>query len=642
MPYHRGMRRLLHLMVLFTAVLLVGPAAAAVGAAPVGAVGALGSSGQGADGDREQLEALYITSGLTWPDITEADAPNLTCFARSSSAGTVALTSDSVMTTKRQGWTSLATGRRAPVGPQPSPTPQQTKAGVPIRDLGSVANGPGVTDAQRRASIRAIDAEFEKQAGRCGGITTTTPPHRPAIAVASIGMTDPPADRADAAEEQRDTFNLEVPLNLQVVMDSRWATNRSLTSTSTRQQGLVTNLDLAEDSVRAVEPLGTDSSRDHAEALTLTARAMDDLTPILVAVIGVIALVGAVLAALGRTTAVLTFGLLAVAAGLTTSTVPWPLSPWPAATVLGYILVVATVGLVVVEVSVRRLLPRLASAQGRGRRVLTVRGLDAAAAGAVLAGVILLDSLTGSRLQLASLLGNQPLYGGRFYGMSNHLTAFVLAGWAMGLIALLHAAPQLSRLVRTLVVGVSGLVVLVVSAAPQFGADAGSSLIFGPVLLLAVMAAWGVRLRPVHVLVAGAAGAVLLAAVAALDASRGAGARTHLGDFAALLVEDPSAAASMVVSRTVRMLEPLWLYPVVAVPGMLIIVALTVLAVTSRRVSAWDAQAPLGRALRTSAVLGAWIGALTNDTGLALLAAAFAVGTLIQLALLPRVSGKGR
>ncbi|MBB3023108.1 hypothetical protein FHX50_001393, partial [Helcobacillus massiliensis] len=34
MPYHRGMRRLLHLMVLFTAVLLVGPAAAAVGAAP--------------------------------------------------------------------------------------------------------------------------------------------------------------------------------------------------------------------------------------------------------------------------------------------------------------------------------------------------------------------------------------------------------------------------------------------------------------------------------------------------------------------------------------------------------------------------------------------------------------------------------
>ena len=59
-----------------------------------------------------------------------------------------------------------------------------------------------------------------------------------------------------------------------------------------------------------------------------------------------------------------------------------------------------------------------------------------AAMSAITAGVIGIDLLTGSRLQISSIFGLQPLVGGRFYGMGN--VAFALYAAA---VLLLCAAP---------------------------------------------------------------------------------------------------------------------------------------------------------------------------------------------------------
>lgn len=610
------------------------------------------------------LDALFITSGFTWADIDPEVTPNLHCFAQRSGLGAISLTSGSVMTTKRQGVQSLQTGARAEplsTAPAAGESPDSANAsgttgtaevhGVPVVDLGSVDNRPGAATAQRDASLRAIDAAFEQYAGPCGGAGSSKE-----FMLASVGIADPPPAEAVAAENERDTFDLYAPLELQVLMDSR-SPGQLLTSGATRQPGLVTNLDLTPTLAAAGGQTSPDSAigspimsadaddpRAHVVALSAQAVLIDEFTPPAVAVIALLTLTGAALLAFsllrGRQPATLllasrpstqlrgrqpvaaavgnglvTIAFSMVSAGFIISVIPWAVSSAPAVLFAAGILV-GGVGFAVI--------PWLLVRQP---------GLRPAAAAGVLGAVILIDSLTGSRLQLTSLLGNQPLYGGRFYGISNHLAGILLAAWIMGLIALLAARPHMRPWARVSVTGVSGLVVLVIAALPRFGADAGSSLLFGPVLLLAVIAVSGLRVRAWHLAAAIASGVVLVGAVGAADYLRGPGEWTHLGLFVSTLLNDPAAALGQQADRVRRMLEPLWLMPFLAVPVLLAIIAITVLALRSPALRAWDTRVPGARGLRAAGMIGAWIGALTNDTGLVLLTAAYVLGTIIQLAL---------
>jgi len=108
--------------------------------------------------------------------------------------------------------------------------------------------------------------------------------------------------------------------------------------------------------------------------------------------------------------------------------------------------------------------------------------------------VLAVDVMNGSRLQLSSLLGLNPIVGGRFFGMGN--VAFALFMTAAFLVAIAAS----SRLVRAghppvaaLAVGLIGLVAVVVDAAPMWGSDVGGPPALVPGLAILILSIAQVR-----------------------------------------------------------------------------------------------------------------------------------------------------
>lgn len=599
-----------------------------------------------------QVHTVYVTSGLTWGDITKEDTPALWCFATNSGAAGLALSSESVMPTKRQGLETLATGSRTPAlgstgSAEEAGTPggkawsdarsALDEAGISLVDLGDVTTGDGVSRIDHERSVRMIDAAFAEHAGECGERN---------IALASVGSLNPSPERAYKVEHTRGYDSLPTPLNLQVYIDSRWG-SAFLTSPSTRQVGVVMNLDLAasflgKDQVgmgRAVvaTPAEHGTHLAHAHELTFASRTTEDsLAPLLGAIVVILLISGALARRVPAARNVANVSILAVPVGYTSSILPLstlvnlgvhPLLAIAAWTIIG----TAALG-AGLTFGVRFLASALPE---HSRRLLTP-----ALAALMTAGAILLDAALGSHASFTSLLGNQPIYGGRFYGLSNHITGITLAAWALGVGMLIHALPTFTAgrragLARVTLVAATGLIVGLCSIAPGMGADAGSALIYAPVTLVACLALSGIRLRPWHVLAALAAGTGVFALAGALDYMRPASSRTHLGEFVATLVDTGSLAGAaaqfwaVFSDRTMRMLEPLTLYsPLLMAPPVLAAIALTYGAVRRGRLAH---ELPHLYAIRLAAIAGAWIGALTNDTGLVLVGLAYVVGLALSL-----------
>lgn len=598
------------------------------------------------------VHTVFVTSGLTWNDITKEDTPALWCFAENSGTAGLALSSESVMPTKRQGLATLATGTRTPAlthastnGASGTPgevelsdaTSALAEAGISLVDLGDVATGRGASRLEHERSVRDIDAAFAKHAGDCG---------ERGVALASVGSLNPsPADTYEV-EHTRGYDALPTPLNLQVYIDSRWGP-AFLTSPSTRQVGVVMNLDLAA-SFTGTEQLGigraavgTPTTKGtqlaHAREVTFASRTTEDsLAPLLGAIVAILLISGALARRVPAARNVANVSILAIPVGYTSSILPLstfvnlgvhPLLAIAAWTIIG----TAALG-AGLTFGVRLLASALPD---RSRRLLTP-----ALAALMTAGAILLDAALGSHASFTSLLGNQPIYGGRFYGLSNHITGITLAAWALGVGMLIHALPTFTAgrragLARVTLVAATGLIVGLCSIAPGMGADAGSALIYAPVTLVACLALSGIRLRPWHVLAALAAGTGVFALAGALDYMRPASSRTHLGEFVATLVDTGSLAGAaaqfwaVFSDRTMRMLEPLTLYsPLLMAPPVLAAIALTYGAVRRGRLAH---ELPHLYAIRLAAIAGAWIGALTNDTGLVLVGLAYVVGLALSL-----------
>ncbi len=143
----------------------------------------------------------------------------------------------------------------------------------------------------------------------------------------------------------------------------------------------------------------------------------------------------------------------------------------------------------------------------------------------VLAG----DVLLGSGLQLASVFGQNPVVGGRFYGLGN--TSFALYGLAVLVVVGWVAASGRSRRASAGLALVVLAAALAVEALPSLGADFGGppGLLLGGLLVIASAA--GVRLTWGRVVLAVVGAGLLASLVAVLDWLRPAGSRTHLGEF---------------------------------------------------------------------------------------------------------------
>jgi hypothetical protein len=216
------------------------------------------------------------------------------------------------------------------------------------------------------------------------------------------------------------------------------------------------------------------------------------------------------------------------------------------------------------------------------------------------------DVLTGSTLQLASIFGQNPTVGGRFYGLGN--TTFALYGLAT--LVVVEWVGSSRRLSRPWSVSLGALVLLAtlaLEAHPSLGADFGGppGLLLGGVVVLTSVA--GVRLTPWRATVAVLAAGGLTLAVAVFDWLRPPGARTHLGAFVQTVLD--GGAADVVSRKLAQNLQNLGSPPLVAIA-----LATAVLAVVLWRTS-WAPGEHGAVIVRAAAVMSA-VGFAVNDSGL--------------------------
>lgn len=155
------------------------------------------------------------------------------------------------------------------------------------------------------------------------------------------------------------------------------------------------------------------------------------------------------------------------------------------------------------------------------------------------------DLLSGSRLQLSSLIGYSPVGAGRFYGIGN--LAFAVLATSALLLAGQVGAKQGARGIW--LAAFIGAVTIVADGASPFGADFGGVLALIPAfgVLLSMLA--GRRVTWPRMLAVGGAAVAAATGVGLLDAMRPPEAQTHIGRFVGRLVKDGPGAVQEVVLR---------------------------------------------------------------------------------------------
>jgi len=300
---------------------------------------------------------------------------------------------------------------------------------------------------------------------------------------------------------------------------------------------------------------------------------------------------------------------LVVAAALPVATFLAMLLPWWRAPASGVVLVAVTGAWTALVGAVALRGPWGRSATGPSTAVATVTLV-----------VLLVDVAAGSRLQISSPLGLNPVVGGRFYGVGN--VTFALIAAALFLVVTSVATRLRERpAVAAGAVTLLGLVVLAVDAAPQWGADAGGPPALVPGLAVLGLAALGVRVTWRRALLVGGVTVAVVLVISLLDWSRGPGARSHLGRFVQTLLD--GGGGDVIVRKLQQNLDTLTGTSIFAyaVPVVLVLTWWSLLrpaSVVARPVDPLLRRVPLLRAGLLGLTLTVTVGLLVNDTGVAI------------------------
>lgn len=241
-------------------------------------------------------------------------------------------------------------------------------------------------------------------------------------------------------------------------------------------------------------------------------------------------------------------------------------------------------------------------------------GRPALVVAAVTAGVLAMDAVTGTTLQIDSMLGYNPLVAGRFIGFGN-LAFAVFATASLFAVAAVAGAFR-HRRAGAVLVGLAGSATLAVDGAPGWGADFGGVLTLAPAFVVLALLTAGAAVRPVRLLLAGAAGAVVALGIGLLDAMRPPQSRSHFGRFVAGL-GDGSAIAT--VLRKLEANLDLLLSGPHTIGALTLTAAVSVWLVrTPTSLSALYARASWLRPALLSTTAMAWTAFATNDSGVAI------------------------
>ncbi|WP_030919946.1 hypothetical protein [Streptosporangium amethystogenes] len=257
---------------------------------------------------------------------------------------------------------------------------------------------------------------------------------------------------------------------------------------------------------------------------------------------------------------------------------------------------------------------------------------------AVLAG----DLLTGTTLQLNSVMGYSAVVGARYYGLGN--IPFALFATSV----LLLAATIAHRLTRgghtgaaVAVVAVLGGFAMILGGWPGVGSDFGGVIAFVPGIAVTALLIAGRRVSIVKLGAFCVAGGVTVMGIAYLDYLRPPAFQTHLGRFVGQVL---TGEATEVIGRKLgamlgTLLNPNLMPVVIAALAFLVYALLRPEQATAGVLPAAFAHSPALRAGLIGTLVSGVVGMLVNDSGAAVLSMALALAVPLTLSVGIRTLG---
>lgn len=232
------------------------------------------------------------------------------------------------------------------------------------------------------------------------------------------------------------------------------------------------------------------------------------------------------------------------------------------------------------------------------------------------------DVMFGSHLQISSLMGLQPVVGGRFYGMGN--VTFALFGTAALLLCIAVSSHFVRRGMPRAAAAAAlaiGLAAVVVDGYPGWGADGGGPPALLPGVVYLVLAILGIRMtwRRGAMLAGGTIALFLL--VGFLDSLRGTENQSHLGRFFQSIFK--GTAGDIIVRKLQQNIDILFgNYPL----ALLVPIALVFVIVILARPTSWGSRSlqrsyeavPTLRPGLIALLITLTIGFAINDSGVAI------------------------
>ncbi|MBB5776154.1 hypothetical protein [Nonomuraea jabiensis] len=310
-----------------------------------------------------------------------------------------------------------------------------------------------------------------------------------------------------------------------------------------------------------------------------------------------------------------------------------PVSTFLAQLVPWWTLPVPMLSVIVTIVAIAGLLTALAFAGPWRAHVLGPLTVVAA----VTSLALLIDVMSGSRLQVNAVTGYEPVTGGRFYGFSNIAFAVYATGTILGLagVAQWLLSRGVSRVVVVAACALYGGLAVFADGWPSWGADFGGvpAFVIGLAVFLILLS--GKRVSLLRLLLVGLMGAVLVGALSVFDWLRPDSQRTHLGNFVQQIIDGQAwTVVGRKFSAMIGVTVGNWSLTLLS------LVALAFLFLILDRPSRWGASA-LGQAYRLAPTLRAglfgaltcaFVGFLMNDSGIAIPAMALTVAVPLTLA----------
>ena len=250
-------------------------------------------------------------------------------------------------------------------------------------------------------------------------------------------------------------------------------------------------------------------------------------------------------------------------------------------------------------------------------------------AGIATALVLGIDQLAGATLSLSSIFSYSPLIGFRFFGIGNEGAAILVGGALVGL-ALEMDAAKTAPPVRRRLIAVAGIAAVVLCAAPFLGANVIVS-VWGTVTFAVFwIAAENRRIRPLDVAVIAVIVIAALASMVALDRFTGG---THIGRAVG-----EAAGGGLVDLLSARLATSIRIFIDSPLPAIVLVISAVLAYLRLRprgRMAAVFERYPVFAAAMTAGLVGGFVGAFSEDSGVVVLALviAYLVGGLVALML---------